>query len=98
MPIAINSIVPVVIIMNSRLAKFVAVAAIFSFAIGALAETSSVSLNWDPNTETDIAGYKVYRGTSSGVYNQSKDVPQSHGVGVGPDRRSSVLLRRHSLQ
>jgi len=63
--------------MNSRLAKFVAVAAIFSFAIGAMAATSSVSLTWDPNTESDIAGYKVYWGTSSGVYNQSKDVPQS---------------------
>jgi len=63
--------------MNSRLAKFLAVAALFSFAISALAATSSVSLTWDPNTESDIAGYKVYWGTSSGVYNQSKDVPQS---------------------
>src|SRR4030095_8326562 len=63
--------------MNSRLAKFVAVAAIFSFAIGAFAETSSVSLTWDPNTEPDIAGYKVYWGTSSRVYDQFSDVSQT---------------------
>ena len=63
--------------MNSRLAKSVAVAAIFSFAISAFAETSSVSLSWDPNTEPDIAGYKVHWGTSSGVYSQFSDVPQT---------------------
>ena len=77
MPIAINTIVIVVIVMNSRLAKFVAVAAIFSFATSAFAETSSVSLSWDPNTEPDIAGYKVYWGTSSGVYSQFSDVSQT---------------------
>jgi fibronectin type 3 domain-containing protein len=27
-----------------------------------------VMLAWDPNTETDLAGYKVYVGTSSGVF------------------------------
>ena len=63
--------------MNSRLAKFVAVAAIFSFATSAFAETSSVSLSWHPNTEPDIAGYKVYWGTSSGVYGQFSDVSQT---------------------
>ncbi len=77
MPIAINTIVTVVIVMNSRLAKFVAVAAIFSFATGAFAETRSVTLSWDPNTEPDIAGYKVYWGTSSGVYSQFSDVSQT---------------------
>ena len=69
-PIAINTIVTVVIVMNSRLAKFVALAAIFSIATGAFAETRSVTLSWDANTEPDIAGYKVYWGTSSGVYDQ----------------------------
>ena len=63
--------------MNSRLAKFVAVAAIFSFVTGAFAETRSVSLAWDANSEPDIAGYKVYWGTSSGVYDQFNDVSQT---------------------
>ena len=27
--------------------------------------TASAQFEWDPNTETDLAGYKVYKGTSS---------------------------------
>jgi hypothetical protein len=30
--------------------------------------TSSATLTWNANTETDLAGYKVYRGTSPGTY------------------------------
>src|SRR5439155_23215763 len=30
--------------------------------------TAQVTLAWDPNTEPDLAGYKVYVGTTSGVY------------------------------
>jgi len=29
---------------------------------------SSATLTWDPNTESDLAGYKVYRATASGAY------------------------------
>jgi hypothetical protein len=32
------------------------------------------TLLWDANTETDIAGYKVYKGTQSGVYGTPIDV------------------------
>jgi hypothetical protein len=34
----------------------------------------SVSIAWDPNTEADLAGYKVYIGTSPGTYTQTIDV------------------------
>ncbi len=34
----------------------------------------SVSIAWDPNTEADLAGYKVYVGTSPGTYPQTIDV------------------------
>jgi hypothetical protein len=36
--------------------------------------TAQVTLAWDANTESDLAGYKVYIGTSSGVYTSKIDV------------------------
>jgi fibronectin type 3 domain-containing protein len=30
--------------------------------------SSSITLTWNANTEKDLAGYKVYRATSSGAY------------------------------
>jgi fibronectin type 3 domain-containing protein len=30
--------------------------------------TSSAMLTWDPNTDSDLAGYKIYRATASGAY------------------------------
>ena len=32
--------------------------------------TASVTLAWDPNTEPDIAGYKIYYGTPVGNYTE----------------------------
>jgi fibronectin type 3 domain-containing protein len=36
--------------------------------------TVQVTLAWDPNTEPQLAGYKVYFGTSTGVYTTTIDV------------------------
>lgn len=43
----------------------------------------TVSLQWDANSEPDIAGYKVYYGTNSGVYFASIDVGNTTTTTVG---------------
>ena len=35
---------------------------------------TTATLSWNPSTSTNLAGYKVYRGTSSGTYSSSVDV------------------------
>ena len=41
-----------------------------------------VNLTWNPNPETDIAGYKVHFGTSSGNYSQVIDVPGGNSAAL----------------
>jgi hypothetical protein len=37
------------------------------------AHAASVDLEWDPNTEPELAGYKIYWGTTNGNFTSSKD-------------------------
>ena len=48
--------------------------ALCALPIQAAYAAASVELQWDPNTEPELAGYKVHWGTSSGNYTASKDV------------------------
>lgn len=45
-----------------------------TLTLSAPTTTGTASLTWDPNTETDLAGYKAYMGTQSGVYGPSISV------------------------
>lgn len=40
----------------------------------AQAQTLDLTLSWDQNPETDIAGYRVHWGTTSGHYTETRDV------------------------
>ena len=68
---------------------------------GQEATNDEVKLAWTPNTENDLAGYKVYHGPSSGTYDNIVDVglpPVGVGVsdvivviGIPPQNRYIVV-------
>jgi chitinase len=49
------------------LPKSLLAAALF-FALTASGRAADITIAWDANTEPDLAGYKVYYGTASGVF------------------------------
>ncbi len=55
--------------MNIRALKPLSLLILPAFLLlGATAKAQSVTLEWDPNSESDLAGYKVYYGTASRTY------------------------------
>lgn len=52
--------------LHIALASLAIIATILFWAVFASAATSSVTLAWDANTESDLAGYKLYSGASAG--------------------------------
>src|SRR3972149_2601731 len=52
----------------------IAMMAIWVLGLIVPVSAEALILAWDPNTEADLAGYKVHIGTSPGAYSQSIDV------------------------
>jgi hypothetical protein len=52
----------------SRFLRIALLAGVLSSISSTLYAQSTPTLRWDANTETDIAGYRVYQGSQSGVY------------------------------
>ena len=50
------------------------VCALFLWAAGFSLEANTVTLVWDPNSESDLAGYRLYYAEVSGNYDQQIDV------------------------
>jgi len=58
-----------------KILTILAILAIFMFAGTAFAD-SNVTIVWDANSESDLAGYKLYQGTATGVYDSIvADIP-----------------------
>lgn len=56
------------------LIKKIGMALLLTFALVAPVSAGTAILSWTANTETDLAGYKLYQGTASGVYGTPLDV------------------------
>lgn len=48
-----------------------------SLLVSVWARAGQVTLAWDPNTESDLAGYRVHYGTASGVYTATVEVDRN---------------------
>ena len=80
-----------------------AVAVAIMVTAPAVVNAQSITLTWDPNTESNLAGYIVHSGTQSRSYTTQTDAgkqqPPHHRAGSEQDellRRSSVFRRRTS--
>ena len=47
---------------------------IFSLCNISISQSAEATFSWTPNSEPNLAGYKIYSGTSSGDYNIATDV------------------------
>ena len=77
---------------------FLVIAIIISFCNSAY--SFQITLSWDPNTEFNLAGYKVYYGTASRNYAFSVDVGEYAEVtisGLEPGKRYYFAATAYDL-
>ena len=62
---------------RNRLLKLVIHTCVLIGVIASSATAAQVTLAWDPNTENDLAGYKIHYGTAIHSYSVQKDVKKA---------------------
>lgn len=70
-----------------------------AFALLASASAADVRLRWNPNPEPDIAGYRVYHGTTSGAWITTVDVgnvTEATVEGVPDDRPTYLAITAYN--
>ena len=56
--------------------RFIAILAmLIILSLASIAQAAPVTLAWNPNTESDLAGYRIYWGDASRSYTAHVDVP-----------------------
>jgi hypothetical protein len=73
--------------------------AALTLAVPAEAQSSSVTLAWDPNPESDVAGYVLSWGTQQGLYTHSTtvgNVTEWTVSGLEPDRRYYFTVQAYN--
>lgn len=68
-------------VAESDLSREIAIKPIDTFepaapaGLHATAAANSIELSWDPNTEPDLAAYRIYRSTAGGAFEKLADLP-----------------------
>ena len=71
----------------------------FTLVLSQSALAAQIKLAWDANTESDLAGYKVYYGTSSKSYSGSVDAGNVTAYTLDWSySRTDLLYLRNGLQ
>jgi hypothetical protein len=85
-------------ISGLRFFLIIALVLCLSFNIISIAFAAQVRLAWDSNSETDLAGYKIYYGTASGSYGTSVNIGRVTNyaiTGLAAGQRYYVSLKAY---